>query len=260
MSLKAAGTISTLIVDDEPLAREELAFLLKDFPEIDVLDTASNGLEAIRMIENLEPDLVFLDVQMPGLDGLGVIQKLQEKKIPLPHFVLATAFDQYAVEAFRLEATDYLLKPIEKERLTLSIERAAKIVEAKQAAESKAAEAQPPRSSLQRTKLLVRSGQRNLVVDANDLIYATIDDGLITVVTTQLEGQLNYRTIEELQSNLDPEIFWRVHRSFLVNINRIREVVPWFKSSFQLKMDDKKQTEIPVSRIQTKRLRTLLKL
>jgi two-component system LytT family response regulator/two-component system response regulator LytT len=97
-------------------------------------------------------------------------------------------------------------------------------------------------------------------VDANDLIYATIDDGLITVVTTQMEGQLNYRTIEELQSNLDPDIFWRVHRSFLVNINRIREVVPWFKSSFQLKMDDKRQTEIPVSRIQTKRLRTLLKL
>jgi two-component system LytT family response regulator/two-component system response regulator LytT len=97
-------------------------------------------------------------------------------------------------------------------------------------------------------------------VDAGDVIYATIDDGLISVVTTQIEGQLNYRTIEELQSNLDPDVFWRVHRSFLVNINRIREVIPWFKSSFQLKMDDKRQTEIPVSRIQTKRLRTLLKL
>jgi two-component system LytT family response regulator/two-component system response regulator LytT len=260
MSLKAAGTISTLIVDDEPLAREELAFLLRDFPEIEILDTAANGLEAVKMIENLEPDLVFLDVQMPGLDGLGVIQKLQEKRIPLPYFVLATAFDQYAVEAFRLDATDYLLKPVEKERLALTIERAAKIVEAKQTAEAKAAETQAPRPSVQRTKLLVRSGQRNLVVDANEVIYATIDDGLITVVTTHLEGQLNYRTIEELQSNLDPDIFWRVHRSFLVNINRIREVVPWFKSSFQLKMDDKKQTEIPVSRIQTKRLRTLLKL
>ena len=234
--------------------------MLKDFPEIELLDTASNGPEALRMIEDLEPDLVFLDVQMPGLDGLGVIQKLQEKKIPLPHFVLATAFDQYAVEAFRLEATDYLLKPIEKERLALSIERAAKIVEAKQAADSKAAEVQASRPGVQRTKLLVRSGQRNLVVDASDVIYATIDDGLITVVTTHMEGQLNYRTIEELQSNLDPDVFWRVHRSFLVNINRIREVVPWFKSSFQLKMDDKKQTEIPVSRIQTKRLRSLLKL
>jgi two-component system LytT family response regulator/two-component system response regulator LytT len=258
MSLKAAGTISTLIVDDEQLAREELAFLLKDFPEIEVIDSASNGLEALKMIEDLEPDLVFLDVQMPGLDGLGVIEKLKEKNIPLPYFVLATAFDQYAVDAFRLDAIDYLLKPVEKDRLALSVERAGKIVEAKQAAESKSADVTRP--NIQRTKLLVRSGQRNLVVDANDLIYATIDDGLITVVTTQMEGQLNYRTIEELQSNLDPDIFWRVHRSFLVNINRIREVVPWFKSSFQLKMDDKRQTEIPVSRIQTKRLRTLLKL
>lgn len=259
MSLKAVGTISTLIVDDEQLAREELAFLLKDFPEVEVLDSATNGLEAIRMIEDLEPDLVFLDVQMPGMDGLGVIQKLQEKKVPLPHFVLATAYDQYAMEAFRVEAMDYLLKPVEKDRLTLTIERAFKVVEARHAAEAKAA-AEAPRPLFQRTKLLVRSGPRNLVVDANDVIYATIDDGLITVVTTQIEGQLNYRTIEELQSNLDPDVFWRVHRSFLVNINRIREVIPWFKSSFQLKMDDKRHTEIPVSRIQTKRLRTLLKL
>src|SRR6185312_8539548 len=257
MSLKVTGTISALIVDDEQLARDELAFLLKDFPEVEVLDTASNGLEAIRMIEDLEPDLVFLDVQMPGMDGLGVIQKLRDKKIPLPHFVLATAYDQYAVEAFRVDAMDYLLKPIEQERLALTIERAANIVEARHAAEARTA-AETPRPAVQRTKLLVRSGQRNLVVDANDVIYATIDDGLITVITTQLEGQLNYRTIEELQSNLDPDVFWRVHRSFLVNINRIREVIPWFKSSFQLKMDDKKQTEIPVSRIQTKRLRSLL--
>jgi two-component system LytT family response regulator/two-component system response regulator LytT len=97
-------------------------------------------------------------------------------------------------------------------------------------------------------------------VDAQDIIYATIEDGLITVVTTQMEGMSNYRTIEELQSNLDPDTFWRVHRSYLVNINRIREVIPWFRSSYQLRMDDKKQTEIPVSRVQTKRLRALLKL
>ena len=98
------------------------------------------------------------------------------------------------------------------------------------------------------------------MVDAQDLIYATIDDGMITVVTALFEGQSNYRTIEELQSNLDPNLFWRVHRSFLVNINKIKEVIPWFKSSFQLKMDDKKQTEIPVSRMQTRRLRELLKI
>ena len=261
MSLVVTGTVSALIVDDEQLAREELAYLLKEFPEVEILDSASNGLEALDMIEQLEPDLVFLDVQMPGLDGLGLISKLREKGNALPYFVLTTAFDSYAVEAFRLQAADYLLKPIEKERLAETIGRVKRIVEEKQQqVPEKPVESAAAKSILQRTKLLVKANNRNLIVDAQDMIYATIDDGLITVVTANFEGQSNYRTIEELQSNLDPNLFWRVHRSFLVNINRIREVIPWFKSSFQLKMDDKKQTEIPVSRIQTKRLRALLKI
>jgi two-component system, LytTR family, response regulator LytT len=254
----ARATISALLVDDEQLAREELSYLLKDFADIEVLAVARNGLEAIKLIEQLEPDVVFLDVHMPGMDGLGVIQKLRDKNIPLPHFILATAYDQYALEAFRLEALDYLLKPIEKERLAVTIERARKAVSEK----DKAAQPEPavPKVSGQRTKLLVRNSNRNFIVDAQDMIYATIQDGLITVVAGNVEGESNYRTIEELQSNLDPNTFWRVHRSFLVNIHRIREVIPWFKSSFQLRMDDKKQTEIPVSRVQTKRLRALLKL
>ncbi len=253
-------TVSTLIVDDERLAREELSYLLKDFADVEVLDSASNGVEAVRLIEQLEPDLVFLDVQMPGLDGLAVIGQLREKGALLPHFVLTTAFDNYAVKAFQLQALDYLLKPVEKERLAESLTRARKAIEDKQQPQERLAEASGPKPGLHRSKLLVRANNRNLIVDAQDMIYATIDDGLITVVTTHFEGQSNYRTIEELQSNLDPSVFWRVHRSFLVNINKIREVIPWFKSSFQLKMDDKKQTEIPVSRIQTKRLRALLKI
>lgn len=253
----ATGGIATLIVDDEQLARDELSFLLKDFPEIEVLQTASNGIEAAEIIETLEPDLVFLDVQMPGLDGLGVIHQLRSKGGALPYFVLTTAFDQYAVEAFRLEALDYLLKPVEKERLAESVSRAKRAIEEKQTPEKTL---EPSSRAIQRSKLLVKTNNRNLIVDAQDMVYATIDDGLITVVTAQFEGQSNYRTIEELQSNLDPDLFWRVHRSFLININKIREVIPWFKSSFQLKMDDKKQTEIPVSRIQTRRLRALLKI
>jgi len=262
MPQSVTGTISALVVDDEQLAREELSFLLKDFPDVEILQTASNGIEAVRLIERLEPDLVFLDVQMPGLDGLAVIAKVRESGTSLPHFILTTAFDQYAVEAFRLEALDYLLKPVEKDRLADSVARAKRLIEEKQQAQDKAPEPAiaTGKAPAQRTKLLVRANNRNLIVDAQELIYATIDDGTITVVTAHFEGQSNYRTIEELQSNLDPNLFWRVHRSFLVNINKIREVIPWFKSSFQLKMDDKKQTEIPVSRIQTRRLRTLLKI
>lgn len=259
MQTRATQTISTILVDDEPLAREELSYLLKEFPDIELLGTGKNGLEAVQLIETFEPDLVFLDVQMPGLDGMGVIAKLREKDVPLPYFIFATAYENYAVEAFRLEATDYLLKPVDRERLSQAIQRAQRLLQER----PKAVSPEPaalPRSSALRTKLLVKRDNRQFIVDSQDLIYATIDDGLITVVTTQVEGHSNYRTIEELQSNLDPDVFWRVHRSFLVNINKIREVIPWFKSSYQIRMDDKRQTEIPVSRVQTKRLRSLLKL
>jgi len=266
MQPRGTASISTLLADDEQLALDELQYLLRDFPEIEVVGTASNGLRAVKMAEDLEPDLMFLDVQMPGLDGMSVIRRIREGEAHVPYFILATAYDQYAVEAFQLEALDYVLKPVEKERLAQAVGRAQKfLAERAKAAEAVLAAAPPlaPEASkplLQRTKVLVRSQGRNMIVDAQDIVYATIDDGLITVVASQFEGISNYRTIEELQSNLDPDTFWRVHRSFLVNINRIKEVIPWFKSSFQLRMDDKKQSEVPVSRVQTKRLRTLLKL
>jgi two-component system LytT family response regulator/two-component system response regulator LytT len=254
------------VVDDELLAREEFAFLLKDFPEIEVIGFAANGLEAVELIRKTEPDLVFLDINMPGLDGMGVVRKLREQGLALPHFIFVTAYEQYAVEAFRLEAMDYLLKPLDKIRLAESVERARRAVQEKKTAEpalAAAAGAGPaarPVPAAAPRKLMVRANNRNFVVDANEVIYATIDDGLITLVTTNLEGHSNYRTIEDLQASLDRDMFWRVHRSYLVNINRIKEVVPWFKSSYQLRMDDRKHTEVPVSRVQTKRLRELFKL
>lgn len=262
MSVRATSTISVLLADDEQLAREELAFLLKDFPDFEILTTASNGLEAAALIERHEPDVVFLDVDMPGLDGLGVIRRLQEKDIPLPFFVLATAHEHYALEAFRLEAMDYLLKPIDRDRLVETLERIRRVVFDRQRSAEQALAAPPAsvEAGERRNKLVVKVGNRHLIVDVGDLIYATIDEGLITVVTSHCEGESFYRTIEELQSNLDPDIFWRVHRSYLVNVNRIKEVIPWFKSSFQIRMDDKKATEIPVSRVQTKRLRSLFRL
>ncbi len=260
MRERATTTITTVVVDDEQLACDELSYLLKDFPEIDVIATGSNGLQAVDLIRNLEPELVFLDVQMPGLDGTGVVRRLREKDIDPPHFIFVTAHDHYAVEAFRLEATDYLLKPVDKGRLAETIDRVRRVIQEKKAPAESVPAARPASVGPQRTKLLVRSQSRHFIVDANDLIYATIDDGLITLVTPNLEGHSTYRTIEDLQANLDRELFWRVHRSYLVNINRIKEVVPWFKSSYQLRMDDKKHTEIPVSRVQTRRLRELFKL
>jgi two-component system, LytTR family, response regulator LytT len=257
---RATACLTTVVVDDEQLACDELSYLLRDFSEIDVIATGSNGLQAVDLIRKLEPELVFLDVQMPGLDGMGVVRRLREQDIDPPHFIFVTAHDHYAVEAFRLEAMDYLLKPVDKGRLAETIDRARRVIQEKKAPAEPMPAPKSSTASPQRTKLLVRSNSRHFIVDANDLIYATIDNGLITLVTANLEGHSTYRTIEDLQANLDRELFWRVHRSYLVNINRIKEVVPWFKSSYQLRMDDKKHTEVPVSRVQTRRLRELFKL
>ncbi len=257
----ATQTIATLVVDDEQLARDEVAYLLKAHPEFEIVGQGRNGLEAVNLIKELEPELVFLDVQMPGLDGLGVVRKLREKKIALPHIIFATAYEQYAVQAFEVNAVDYLLKPFDKARLAKALQRARKLIESSQSPGAEKIEAvieslQQPRTA----KIIIRAQNRMMLVDSRDVVFASIEDGIITVVSRDLEGTSNYHTLEELQSFLPQETFWRVHRSYLVNINRIKEVVPWFKSSYQLRMDDKKQTEIPVSRAQTKRLRELFGL
>lgn len=254
--------LSAVIVDDEQLARDELSYLLKSVDDLNVVAQGRNGLEAVGLIKEHAPDLVFLDVQMPGLDGFGVIKKLLDKKIALPQIVFATAYDQYAVKAFEVNAIDYLLKPFDKKRVSLAVEKARKKIQSTAGGNEKLdtlvklLEAQRPQNS----KVLLRSAGRLLLVDQKDVCFASIEDGIISVVATHLEGQSNCRTLEELLAGLDADMFWRAHRSFVVNINRIKEVVPWFKSSYQLRMDDKKQTEIPVSRAQTKRLRELFGL
>jgi two-component system, LytTR family, response regulator len=267
--------ITTILVDDEKPAREELAYLLKGFPEIQLVAQGRNGLEGVALIKDHAPDLVFLDVQMPGLDGFGVLKKLMDRKLRLPQIVFATAYDEYAVQAFEVNAVDYVLKPFDKGRIGKAISRAKKQLDAQASpverlesllsqmgAPGAAGTAALQAASAVRpsTKLLLKSQQRMLLVDSAEVVYATIEDGLITLATREAEGASNYRTIEELHAQLDPDSFWRVHRSYLVNIHHIKELVPWFKSTYILRMNDKKQSEIPVSRNQTRRLRELLKL
>ncbi len=255
-------SLSVVIVDDEQLARDELAYLLQSAQDLDVVAQGKNGLEAINLIKEFAPDIVFLDVQMPGVDGFGVIKKLLEKKLPIPQIVFATAFDQYAVKAFEVNAVDYVLKPFDKKRVLQAVERARRNVQPSETPSEKLdslvkmLESQKTPAS----KVLLKSAGRLFLVDQKDICYAAIEDGVITVVASNMEGQSNCRTLEELSDSLDPGLFWRAHRSFLVNINRIKEVVPWFKSSYQIRMDDRKQTEIPVSRAQTRRLRELFRL
>jgi two-component system LytT family response regulator/two-component system response regulator LytT len=283
--------ISALIIDDEQLAREELKYLLDSVGGVDVVGLGANGIEAVELIEEHHPDLVFLDVQMPGLDGFAVIQRLMERARTkdglaggagkdgeaLPQIVFATAYDQYAVRAFDVNAVDYLLKPFDRGRVADAVERVKGRLAGGGSGAAAAQADSPIESQLeallrllkrpqgadrtpQPAKLIVQAQSRLLLVSQAEICFAAIDEGVIRIVTRNFEGQSKCRTLEELLEQLDPAHFWRAHRGFVVNIDHIREVVPWFKSSYQLRMNDKAQTEIPVSRTQTKRLRELFNL
>jgi two-component system LytT family response regulator/two-component system response regulator LytT len=257
--------LRTVVVDDEQLARDELCFLLSKIGDIEVVAQAANGVEALDVIEEHAPDLVLLDVQMPGLTGFEVARRLLKGGFE-SHLVFVTAYDQHAIEAFDVNAVDYILKPVESERLETALERVRKRMQPERAA------ARPSGADLDRLlqmltdrnvhreQLAVKVGDRFLLIHADEVVHASVEDDVITVVTNSLSGTSNYRTLDELQARLDPGVFWRVHRSHLVNINKIREIVPWFSRNYILKMKDAKGTEIPVSRSQTKRLREYLRL
>ena len=264
--------LRAVLVDDEPLAREELGYLLGQLGGVEVIGQAGDGLEAVNTIDRLQPDVVFLDVQMPGLTGFEVARSLLDHEVGV-QIVFVTAFDQRAIEAFEVNAVDYLLKPVDPARLDVAVQRARRRI----ASERQPDVADTPAGAIptdqlekilqlvserqsRRERLAIKVGERLLLVQADEIIHASLSDETITIVTGQFAGTSNYRTLDELHARLDPTVFWRVHRSHLVNINKIKEIVPWFSRNYILRMKDEKATEIPVSRSQTRRLREYLKI
>src|SRR3954471_24234222 len=258
--------LRAVVVDDEQLARDELGYLLGRIGGVEVIGQAGNGIEALTTIDELQPDVVFLDVQMPGLTGFEVARRMVDKQTA-SHIIFVTAYDQHAIEAFEVNAVDYLLKPVDPTRLQQALQRARRRLTAGQGGEKPPLNDQLERivkmmsgRQIRRDQVAVKVGERFLLVQAEDIIYASLADESINIVTGHVAGSSNYRTLDDLQARLDPEVFWRVHRSHLVNINKIKEIVPWFSRNYILRMKDAKSTEIPVSRSQTKRLREYLKL
>ena|SRR5581483_9457474 len=253
--------MKAVLVDDEQLARDELGYLLGQVGGVEIIGHAGNGVEALTTIDRLQPDVVFLDVQMPGLTGFEVARRLVDNGAS-SHIIFVTAYDQHAIEAFEVNAVDYLLKPVDPARLLLSVQRA----------RTRIATARPLNDQIERIvqlvnerqtrreRLAIKVGERFMLVQAEEIVFASLNDDGIVIVTDQHTGASNYRTLDELQERLDPSVFWRVHRSHLVNINKIKEIVPWFSRNYILRMKDEKSTEIPVSRTQTRRLREYLKL
>jgi two-component system response regulator LytT len=259
--------IRTLIVDDEPLARERLRTLLQHESDIQIVGECVDGRQAVTTIASEAPDLVFLDIQMPGLGGFEVARRLSDRGEDMAALVFVTAYDQHAIEAFEVNAVDYLLKPVEAGRLEQALQRARRRVDAERVGPVGPLNDQLERivkmmagRQVRREQVALKVGERFMLVQAEEIIYASLADESINIVTGQVAGTSNYRTLDDLQARLDPEVFWRVHRSHLVNINKIKEIVPWFSRNYILRMKDPKGTEIPVSRAQTKRLREYLKL
>jgi two-component system LytT family response regulator/two-component system response regulator LytT len=222
---------------------------------------ASDGVAALDAIAKHRPDVAFLDVQMPGLTGFEVARRLMEHGTG-PSVIFVTAFDQRAIEAFEVNAVDYVLKPVDQGRLETAVSRARR----------RRGENEPLAGQLdrlvrmmasqkdRRDQVAVKVNDRIVLVQADDIIHASLVEDSINIVTNQVSGTSNDRTLEELHARLDQEVFWRVHRSHLVNINKVKEIVPWFSRNYILRMTDAKATEIPVSRSQTRRLREYLKL
>jgi two-component system LytT family response regulator len=246
-------TIRVLIVDDEVPARERLRRFLKDIEGVEIMGEAQNGLQAVEMIEKGSPDLVFLDIQMPGLDGFGVLEALAQP----PPIIFVTAYDEYAIRAFEVNALDYLLKPFSKGRLEEAIRRV-KGSEGEnrvfaQKLGSLLATLADQEHYLTRLAVWHRSNIRLLDVDEIDWIGIEGKQSVAHVGDTFFPVR---RTLSELETMLDPKLFFRAHRAAIVNLDRVSEIIPWFKGSHKLRLST--GAEVELSRARARELKELL--
>ncbi|MGD8464692.1 MAG: LytTR family DNA-binding domain-containing protein [Anaerolineae bacterium] len=243
----------TLIVDDEAPARERLKRYLATLEGVNVIGEAKDGLQAVEMIETYSPQLVLLDIQMPGLDGFGVVQALGDP----PAIIFVTAYDQYAIRAFEVHALDYLLKPFSRERLAQAIQRAQDTLAEGQ---DLGAQLTPLLESLVAdgrylTRVAVRDRERIRLLDAGAIDWIDIKDEQVMVHVGEQAYPVR-RTLTNLEARLDPRSFFRAHRSTIVNLDRVQEVIPWFKGGQILRLTT--GAEIDLSRAQARVLRKRL--
>lgn len=242
-----------VVVDDERLARERLLGFLRRIGDVEVVGEADNGIDAVRIVDEVDPDILFLDVQMPGLDGLGVLGALRRR----PHVVFATAYDEYAIKAFEVQAADYLLKPIRRARLEEAVRRVRERLERSTPAPLAVDELLERIESRQRrylTHIPVQRGRQILVVPQREILWFEVE---FRLVFAHVEGDrfMTNFTLKELEEKLDPEVFFRAHKSRLVNLEHIKAIVPWFGGRFKLVMRDAAASEVELSRAQARELR-----
>lgn len=240
-------TIRTMIAEDEMMARKELLYLLKDEKDISLTPHAETGEQLIELYSEHQPDLIFIDVEMPGFTGIEAAKYILDKsKGEPPLFVFTTAYDDYALEAFEVEAVDYLLKPYDEVRFRKAMSRIRKAFANRIKVENTAKGKKPSPS-----KLLVDDGER-MVVLSPDAIYYAVPNKRMLEIHTEEKVIMSRMTLQELEDKLAGHMFFRAHRSYLVNLNHILEITPWFNGTSNLTLKDKKGTVIPVSRSASK--------
>jgi len=247
------ATIRVLVVDDEELARTRITDLLEDVPGVEVAGEAENGIEAVEKVRELSPDVVILDIQMPGMDGFEVVEALEE----VPLVIFATAFDEYAIKAFEVNSVDYLLKPISKERLAEAMERARALVSEPPARDDQVARLAGLVRAREIRRLPVLKGKRIVLVDLDEIVWIGAEDELVFAHTGSEKYMVN-STMAELEERLDSRVFFRTHRSSIVNLNHVKEIVPWFSGKYRIVVDDTAASELVLSRARAKGLREIL--
>jgi two-component system, LytTR family, response regulator len=244
--------IRTLIVDDEPLGRERIRTLLADDPDIEIIGECSDGKQAVRAIERSHPDLVYLDVQMPEMDGFAVLDRIASQRMPAIIFV--TAYDRYAVEAFRVHALDYLLKSFDRERFNQALHRAKDLLRDSQAAlyerlAGLVADLEAKKDRV--TRLIIKSAGRIVFVPVDEIDWLEAADNYVRIHVGR-ESHLMRETLQSLEARLDQTKFLRIHRSTVVNFDRIQQLQPLFHGDYVVKLRD--GTELTLSRIYREKL------
>lgn len=250
--------LRTLIVDDEKQARLRLRRMLEEWSDIEILGEAQNGLEAVDLTESLKPELVLLDIQMPGLGGFEVIRTLKPED--RPQIIFVTAYDSFALEAFEVHATDYLLKPVRQQRLREAIDRLLTqrttqpeaLDDFRHKLDALVARMTPAEKYYSR--LVARRGQRIRLIDAAEVVMIYVENRTVHIVTETDEYYTDY-TMRELEDHLDPAVFFRAHRQAFVNLHKIREIAPLIGGIHELRMTNERTVEM--SRQQTRKLREI---
>jgi two-component system LytT family response regulator len=243
-------TIRTLIIDDERLAREEMKSILKEFTEVEIIGEANDGVEGLEKIEELGPDLIFLDINMPGLNGFEMLKKLDN----IPYVIFVTAYDDYAIKAFEVNALDYLLKPIDIERLNESINKLRLKIESEYESELPLRVSRENKVLGKKDKVFIKDGEKCFFVQLSD-VRMLESDGNYVKVHFGKSRPLILRSLNSFEEKLDPESFFRANRKFIVNLDWIASVENWFNGGLQLELTTGEKVE--VSRRQTIRFKEL---